>query len=1347
MNFTLHQLVLLCSKAVLLTGLFLLAPWQNAAYGQLPEQYQTKVFLTDNIDRPLRFAPVGTDFVITNGAEFFNRPVYGGNSAFRVDGGDKPEFSLYLPGHGGNLRFGLQTNRGLKWLNDAAQVITSYRPGSLVHQIRDPLLGSGMLRLTTLAIREGKGVMVCVELSGTQSATELVWAFGGVNGMKGRRGGDIGCELEPVGSLFQLRATQCTSNVVTIAPASFKVRGKPGTIVGVMSAETQLTVADASDWNNLAGLLAPKHCEIKQPLAVGRASLRPGEPFYLALRSQSDGLESGNKPAEHRDIAAQLESKPPTETTGQRPTPADLPQIFAEEEDQRRALAGRVAVETPDPFVNASVAALNVAADAIWDEQQQTYMHGAVAWRVRLLGWRGIYTGDELGWHDRTAKHFESFAKQQNTDPVPAAIPPPEEVSNLSRNEAALHSNGDLTRSHYDMNLVGVDAFFRHLRWTGDLEFARRMWPTIERHLAWERRLFRREFGTDKLPLYEAYCCIWASDDLAYNGGGVTHSSACNLYHNRMAAQVAKLLGKDPSVYEHEADLIAQGMKEYLWLADRGWYAEWKDSLGLQLVHPNAASWTFYSTLDSEVPSPLEAWQMTRFVDTQIARFPLHGPGVPDGSYTMPTTSWMPYTWSLNNVVFAETMNTALGYWQANRVDGAFPLFKGALLDSMFLGLCPGNVGMCTYFDANRHEAQRDFGDGIGAMSRALVEGLFGVQPDLLAGEIKVRPGFPADWDDASIKHPDFQFSFHRDGLREVYLFESRFAKPLKLALEIPALRDEVVTITVNGKTAAWRVMEDSVGVPHIEIPAPPSKRQEIVVEWRGSSLAKAGASGVVSANDELEADCGAKILDWSDPQGALRTANCAGDILRGIVIGAAGHRTVFAKVQQGGLRWWQPVMFEIRDDKAVATPMDWTTPIDGTFDTINLNSVFNDRVTQIFHNEYRSPRSPFCSLATPKQGIGSWCHPTYEFDVDDSGLRAVAAGHNGKLILPNGVPLATPGTAAANNIAFVSQWNNYPRDISVRLSGKAVRLFALMAGSTSAMQSRFDNGELIVAYTDGSTTRLALRNPTTWWPIDQDYYVDDFAFARPEALPVRVGLKTGKVRVLEMKSFKGKGTSLPGGAATVLDLSLDSAKELKQLTVRALANEVVIGLMSVTLHSRTRASGLAIDSYRHYGRIDCHGTIERHDARLRAPAVTNTKAPPAATAVPPTNTPQPGPDFVTTAKAVKAQVESIGGQIDLALQVGYIDCVQLVNSYFYVTSRRELVVPPNLAGPYATYQSGIDKFTDRVHDINDNCLAFLNDPSQAGGIPQQQWSTARLGVNESSEILRQAIVDAGGTP
>jgi hypothetical protein len=40
----------------------------------------------------------------------------------------------------------------------------------------------------------------------------------------------------------------------------------------------------------------------------------------------------------------------------------------------------------------------------------------------------------------------------------------------------------------------------------------------------------------------------------------------------------------------------------------------------------------------------------------------------------------------------------------------------------------------------------------------------------------------------------------------------------------------------------------------------------------------------------------------------------------------------------------------------------------------------------------------------------------------------------------------------------------------------------------------------------------------------------------------------------------------VPGGAATVLDLPLDATKELKSLTVRSLANEVVIGLMAATL-------------------------------------------------------------------------------------------------------------------------------------------------------------------------------------
>jgi hypothetical protein len=226
----------------------------------------------------------------------------------------------------------------------------------------------------------------------------------------------------------------------------------------------------------------------------------------------------------------------------------------------------------------------------------------------------------------------------------------------------------------------------------------------------------------------------------------------------------------------------------------------------------------------------------------------------------------------------------------------------------------------------------------------------------------------------------------------------------------------------------------------------------------------------------------------------------------------------------------------------------------------------FNDQVTQIFRNDYRSPRSPFASLATPKHGIGGWCEPNAGFDVDDAGLRSLAATNGGKIFLPDGIPLATPGEDNAKNIIFTSQWDNYPREVSVPLAGKSSHAFLLLAGSTSAMQSQFDNGEIIVTYADGSTVKLPLRNPTNWWPIDQDYFMDDFAFRRNGPIPPRVDLRTGKIRILDEASFKGQGGKVPGGAATVLDLPLDSSKELKSLTVRALANEVVIGLMSVTL-------------------------------------------------------------------------------------------------------------------------------------------------------------------------------------
>jgi len=1142
----LFPVVLLC-LALPLPAAPLLPPEQ--------ERNPSRVFRAGEIGRPLRYHPDGAAFVITNGTEFFNRPLYANHTSFRVDAGDRPEFSLYLPGRGGNLRFAWRSAGQLRWLHEAAEIVARYEPGRMRYRVRDPLLDGRTLELLVAPQAADRAFIVRVHLLGDGRPVEFFFAFGGLNGMRGRRGGDIGCEREPVAQFFQLRPEQCRSNEFRLAANSFLARGWPAAIrlAGQVSPGATLAVADARFWNEPVQLLNSTNPAPELPVLLGRQELPPQGVFILAMNQTTNDT--------------------PPAWVGE----SELHRLAVAAIARTTAQAAAISVATPDPFLNAAVAALNVAADGIWDDAQQSYMHGAVAWRTRLLGWRGLYAGTTLGHPGRTAAHLAGFFAEQNTNPIPDQVPPADEDTNLARSRAALHSHGNLTKNHYDMNLVAVDGFFRYLLWTGDVEFARRHWPVLERHFAWERRLFRRPFGPDGLPLYEGYAAIWASDDLQYSGGGTAHASAYNYWHNLMAARVAPLVGADPAPYAAEAHLIRHAMKRELWLPALGWLAECKDWLGRQSVQANPATWSFYHPLDSAVPDARAAWQMTRYIETRLPRFPLRGPGVPPDTFNLATTSWHPYTYSLNNVVIAESTHTALGCWQAGRPELAFPLFKGALLDGMFLGLCPGNLGMTTWFDAFRRESQRDFADGVGATARAMVEGLFGVEPDLLAGELMLRPGWPDDWSNVQFRHPQIEFRFQREDRQDRYVVKPAFPQPVALRLVLRARADNLDTVLVNGKPAGLNVLPDSIGVPRIEIRAPAAAEFDVRVAWHGESPAPAPPDFATAAGQELAVAVGAEILALADPQNALASPGISGQRLTGQVRpasvpgGGSGPvpRTVFAHVRQGAMEWWQPVHFTVPDAAPVwpvATDWNQPRPPRAKLEPVALTHHFNDRVTRIFHNEYRSPRSPFVSLALPKQGIGAWCHPFDTFEVDDSGLRAVAATNGGRFPLPNGVPLATPAEPDARNVAFVSQWDNYPEAVTVPLAGRASRAWLLLAGSSNPMQSRRDNGEIIAAYTDGTTARLPLINPTTWWPIDQDYYLDDFAFARPEPLPLRVDLATGRARVLEHETFQGRGGKVPGGAATALELPLDPARELQSLTVRALANEVVIGLLAVTL-------------------------------------------------------------------------------------------------------------------------------------------------------------------------------------
>jgi hypothetical protein len=1091
------------------------------ASGQLTGVRATVPNLESNVDRPLRYRPVGEDFVIENGGESFNRALYGRNTAFRVEAGDRPEFALYLPGRGGNLRLGVRQGSRAKWLHDAADITARYRPGEMRYEIRDPLLGvRGMLEVQVVALSETDGLLLRYQLN--QSAqpgpsVELLVAFGGASGERGVRDGDIGTERVPTSEWFQLRPEFCAGNSVAISDNAFELRGAAATVAGILPANATLRVADSHQWADAARLLASAgaadHPVLVASLPLGRKA------GYFALQRVGDPHDAGEL-STYRDVTVGASAAAPVSTYAPVYPLARLPAVFEREREHARTLRAQIAVRTPDPHINAAVGALNVAADAVWDEPQRAVMHGAIAWRARLLGWRGAYAMDALGWHDRARAHLKYWAGRQNATTVPAVLPGPEQATHLARNPQALHSNGDLSNSHYDMNLVYIDALFRHLMWTGDRDLARETWPVIERHLAWERRLFRREFGPEKLPLYEAYAAIWASDDLQYHGGGVTHASAYNFWHNTMAARVARWLGVDGENYEREAALIRRAMSEYLWIEEQGMFAEYRDSLGLQRAHPAAALWSFYHVLDAPgLASPARAHRMARYVEQELPRLPVRGRGIDRPHHLYATSSWMPYTWSINNVVMGENMHAALGFWQAGRDDEAFTLFRSALLASMYMGISPGNVGTLNYLDVYRRESQRDFADGAGTMSRALVEGLFGVRPDAIDGVVLIQPGWPQHWGYASLRTPSIDVVFRGDTDRETYDIRSHSPALQRARLRL-RMKSREVRLKVGNETVEPTISTDALGQRWLEVAWTMRGRQPVVVEWTD-----------LPANHV-----------FNDPPLRFR---------------ASEPTPAFER---------QPLPELLPQPPTPTRRVE--IPREAQFEPVPLESLFNDRVTEIFRaGKYISPRSPFVSLAMPSQGIGSWAgHVNASAEIDDSGLRRAAAANDGRFVLPNGVPFRTPGERKAHNIAFVSQWDNYPRRLAAPLAGRARGLFLLMAGSTNHMQSRFDNGEVLVEYADGSRARLALHNPTNWWPIDQDYFIDDFQFRRHESIPARLDLKTATLREEVLGEFKGRGRAIPGGAATVLELPLDSGKELRRLEIAALANEVVIGLMAATL-------------------------------------------------------------------------------------------------------------------------------------------------------------------------------------
>lgn len=1103
--------------------------------------------------RKIHYAPDGNSFVLKNGTRKFNRALYGSNTGFRVETGDLPEFAMYMPGMGGNFKLGILNGKDSKWITQASKIETKYVLGTMHYEIEDAILGNETLYIDVVALKEKEGFIVKVYGKNLSKNTTLIWAFGGATGKKFSRDGDIGADPE---SVFYLQPEYCLGNKYTIQNQSFLLEygsesnkqksGNNKSLFGFFP-ESSTQLSNAKQQNSPLELYNSNTESLT--VIAGKIKNNSEKAMYWLFATE--------------DLKTDVSQK-------------GLAKLYEKAVQETQVLANRVKVVTPDPYINTLGSALSIASDGIWESP--AYLHGAIAWRMYLNAWRGAYTADPLGWHDRAKSHFKSYSNSQVTTPANGPVVFDEE-KNLARQKeemgTSMFSSGYISRSpnkntvahHYDMNLVFIDEMLRHFKWTGDTSFMKEMWPTIQRHLDWEKR----NFDPDNDGLYDAYASIWASDALQYSGGGVIHSSAYNYYANKTVTEIAKKIQEDANPFSKEANKILKATNSQLWIPNKGIFAEYKDALGNKLLHETPGIWSIYHTIDSELSNPFESYQMLNYVDTQIPHIPIAAEGLDKKDlYVISTTNWQPYTWSINNVALAEQLHTSLAFWQGGQSDKAFKMWESALIESMYLGASPGGFEQLLYQDAIRGELYRDFADPIGMASRTLVEGLFGIQPDALAEVLNIKPGFPEKWNTASLEIPDISIDFKRENKQESYHIENRLRSKMNLNLVVNAQYESVESVVVNGKAVSWKTVAESIGKPKINIEVPYNPVFDIKIKWKGNPLEDINSKAIYTVNEILEINTSkAKIISIYDPQQVLIDISKTDNSLKAKV-NSVGNKVFFMEVKQGDLSWWKPLQLNVKPTESASAITNWDIPLDKSkrLETIPLTSFFNSKVTDIFNYEYLSPRLNTVTLQLPKNGIGNWCYPNVSVKIDDKGLREKAK-QNEQITTPNGIPFKTPSDENQKNIIFTSMWDNFPESVSIPLNGKASHIYLMMAGTTNPMQSRMINGEIKVNYTDETSAILPLKNPENWWPIEQDYFIDGLAFTTDAPKPPRIYFKSGEIK-RDFKNFVNiKGYSnygIDGGAGTILELPLDKNKTLKDLTLKTIANDVVIGLMSLTL-------------------------------------------------------------------------------------------------------------------------------------------------------------------------------------
>ncbi len=918
---------------------------------------------------------------------------------------------------------------------------------------------------------------------------------------------------------------------------------------------------------------------------------------------------------------------------GEKVDAKNLEKQFAESVRHYQRLSERICIHTPQEVINAGMYAANVAVEGFWldpvfNHGAWSWDVPILGWRSMygpiLMGmheevrkeaelFNGLQFTEEmqvadpekLAWVEQAefANSLAYFNHQSDAldirqeERTGKALPDPE--WQLARQSAygIINSEGrvpfmpsSLNIPMYNMQEVYFDQLLYEWENTGDLAFAKKILEPLKRHAGWETRCF----DPDGDGLYENYANFWATDGLFASGGAGSVATAYNYRLNIKIAEIIEALGQDGTTYRTQAEKIKKAFQKEMWSEKLGRMAEGWDAYGERLKHYEISTPSIMHCAEAGLLDDFELYQALCYADNELEHVQAG-----DGEVVW-FTNWVPYVWSVRDAGFADTMHLALSYFQNGQWEKGYRLLCGAVTAPTCAQVCPGG------FSQVLEGKGIDFADTTSMYVRTVTEGLYGIRSLLQKGEILVSPHFPQEWKEAQIDTPNVSYSYafaEKEGEERLTLY---WKQGMKLILCISARR-AVEEVWVNGKTHPF-AMEPAIGHANIRVEidaveevgaesveagesdAPERVSAKVTVIYRKDTetfLEKQPESTLVEQGlfcDRLQEEyhftvCEGDtitlpetdVLEVYDPQKvAADTHNTPQGFF--ITVGKlVKHHTLFLKVRKNGLEYYIPINLHNEKPKNCLLPVtapEWMPAKEQK--QIPMEEYFNEKVTEIFKREYRSPRPDTCSLQVPLHLVPSdWCHVDLsEVDgMDDSLLRDSIK--EGCFTLENGLKFAQPHKG--KNICFVSQWDNYPTRTEIPVDEAGKELYVLFAGYTNQMQCGVVNAVLEAVFEDGSTESYELIAPDNFRNLYKgqgtERRVDKWCYGDGKVTRVRIGSRKKEPEVHKNGNGAAKADRVEdtGLYAQVGIIPLQGRKA-KVLRVKAVANEIILGIMGLTV-------------------------------------------------------------------------------------------------------------------------------------------------------------------------------------